>query len=152
MSTYPKVDTAQGILKKISYQGNKLSDKQINTLLKLKYKDGLLLTLKDRNFILEVVGLINTIGFEETVSHLKSNSKETVRFNLIKNSEPFKPSKQRFFLETTKDLRTVKIESYVRCKRCKEYQVDTFTKQMRSGDEGETTIYKCRNCGYGWRD
>ena len=49
MSTFPKVDTVQSILKNITYNGNKLTDKQITTLLKLKYKDDLLLTLKDRN-------------------------------------------------------------------------------------------------------
>lgn len=152
MSAFPKVDTVQSILKNVSYQGNKLTDKQITTLMKLKNKDSLLFTLKDRNFILEAVGLINTIGFDASVAHFKKYSKEPIRFNIIKNSEPFTPAKQRFFLETTKDLRTVKIESYVRCKRCKEYQVDTTTKQVRSGDEGETTFYRCRNCGYNWKD
>ena len=85
MSTFPKVDTVQSILKNITYNGNKLTDKQITTLLKLKYKDDLLLTLKDRNFILEVVGLLNTVGFDKTVTHLKENTKESYRFNIIKN-------------------------------------------------------------------
>ena len=152
MSTFPKVDTVQNNLKNITYNGNKLTDKQITTLLKLKYKDDLLLTLKDRNFILEVVGLLNTIGFDKTVTHLKANTKESYRFNIIKNSEPFTGEKQRFFLETTRDIRTVKMESNIKCKRCKEYQIETVTKQVRSADEGETTFYKCRNCGFGWQD
>lgn len=152
MSTFPKVDTVQSILKNVSYGENKLTDKQINTLLKLKYKDDLLFSLKDRNFILEAIGLINTIGFDEAVIHFKKHAKESLRYNIIKDSEPFLPAKQRFFLETTKDIRTIKIESYVRCKRCKEFQVDTTTKQVRSGDEGETTFYRCRNCGYNWKD
>ena len=152
MSAFPKVDTVQSILKKLSFRGEKLTDKQIATLVKLKFKDELLFSLKDRNFILEAIGLINSIGFDESLIHFKKNLKESSRFNIIKNSEPFKPAKQRFFLETTRDIRTVKVESYIRCKRCKEYQVDTTTKQVRAADEGETTFNRCRNCGYTWKE
>ena len=152
MSTFPKVDTVQSILKSLSYRGDKLTEKQIEILLKLRLKDDLLFTLKDRNFILEAINLINTIGFENAVEHFKRSSKESIRFNIIKNSKPFKPAKQRFFLETTKDLRTVKFEGTVKCKRCKEYQVEVTTKQVRSGDEGETTFYMCHNCGYNWKE
>ena len=152
MSAFPKVDTVQSILKKLSYRGENLTDKQITQLVKLKYKDELLFSLKDRNFILEAIGLINSVGFEEALNHFKKNLKESTRFGIIKNSEPFKPAKQRFFLETTRDIRTVKVESYIRCKKCKEYQVDTTTKQVRAADEGETTFNRCRNCGYTWKE
>ena len=152
MSTFPKVDTVQSILKKVKYRGDNLTDKQIASLIKLKFKDELLFSLKDRNFILEAVGLINTIGFEDSLTHFKKNNKESTRFGIIKTSETFRPAKKRFFLETTIDIRTVKVDSYIQCKRCKEYQVDTTTKQVRSSDEGETTFNRCRNCGYKWTD
>ena len=123
MSTFPKVDTVQSILKKVKYRGDNLTDKQIASLIKLKFKDELLFSLK-----------------------------ESTRFGIIKTSETFRPAKKRFFLETTRDIRTVKVDSYIQCKRCKEYQVDTTTKQVRSSDEGETTFNRCRNCGYKWTD
>ena len=152
MTTFPKVDTVKSILSKINIKGEKLTEKEISRLIKLKLGKDLLFTLKDRNFILDAVGLINQIGFDNTYEHLKKYSKESVRFNIIKNSDPFLPAKQRFFLEITKDLRTVNIESAVKCKKCKEYKVDTVSKQVRSADEGETTFHKCRNCGYQWND
>ena len=152
MTTFPKVDTVKSILSKVNVRGEKLTEKQISNLMKLKLGKDLLFSLKDRNFILDAVGLINKIGFDETYDHLKKYSKENIRFNIIKNSEPFLPAKQRFFSEITKDLRTVANESFIPCKRCKEYKVETVTKQVRSADEGETTFNKCRNCGYQWND
>lgn len=150
MSTFPKVDTVKSILAKADIGGTVLTEKQIASLLKIKFGNDLMFSLKDRSFILDAIGLINQIGFDEAYEHFKKNTKETLRFNIIKNSSPFLPSKQRFFLETTKDLRTINIESYINCKKCKKYQVDIKTKQVRSADEGETTFYKCRNCGYQW--
>ena len=150
MPTFPKVDTVKSILSKADVGGERLNEKQISSLLKIKFGNDLMFSLKDRNFISDAIGLINQVGFDEAYEHFKKNTKETLRFNIIKNSSPFLPSKQRFFLETTKDLRTVNIESYINCTKCKKYQVDIKTKQVRSADEGETTFYKCRNCGHQW--
>ena len=151
-STFPNVDTVKSILQKVDYNGDRLQKNQITKLLGLKLSGEPMLNLKDRNFILDSVGLINQIGFEEAYSYLKSRDKEKNRHLIIKKSAPFKPAARRFFLETTKDLRVEKVKSYMKCKRCGENEVDTETRQVRSGDEGATSFHTCRNCGLKWTE
>ena len=150
MSTFPNVDTVKSILKNSKIGESNLSDKEINMLLKLKFEEDQMLSLKDRNFILEVLGLINKYGFEESYNYLKTKQKEKIRYNIIKKSESFKGARRRFFLEATKTLRTVKIDSYLSCPKCKLFQVNSVTEQKRSADEAATTTNTCTNCGHIW--
>ena len=39
-----------------------------------------------------------------------------------------------------------------KCPKCKEESVYSYSKQIRSGDEGETHFFKCCKCGYVWRE
>lgn len=39
-------------------------------------------------------------------------------------------------------------ESEYKCKKCNSKRIITNTKQLRSCDEGATTIYSCNDCGY----
>ena len=150
MSTFSSVDTVKSILKNVTYQGENFNEKQINLLMKLKTGDEQMFSLKDRNFILEALGLINNFGFEESYQFLKDQQKEKMRYNIIKKSKAFRPARRRFFLETTKELRTVKIDSYVSCPKCKLNEVSSVTEQKRSADEAATTTYTCTNCNHIW--
>ena len=150
MSTFPNVDTVKSILKNCKIGEKNLSEKEINMLLKLKFDGDQMLSLKDRNFIIEIIGMINNYGFNKTYDYLKSKQKEKIRYNIVKKSEAFKQARRRFFLEATKTLRTVKIDSYLSCPKCKLYQVNSITEQKRSGDEGATTTNTCTNCGHIW--
>ena len=148
----PKVETVKDILFKINYKDRTLSKKEVESLLNLKFLDENMFSLKDRNFILDAVGLINSVGFEEAYKYFKSKEKEKSRSSIIFDSSDFEDSKRRFFLETTRDLRKIRVESYIKCKRCKLNTVETVTKQLRSADEGATDIHTCWNCGFSWRE
>lgn len=39
----------------------------------------------------------------------------------------------------------------VKCPRCKEKEVATTVRQMRSADEAPTVFYRCKRCGHKWR-
>ena len=151
-STFPNVDTVNSILQKVDYNGGKLQKSQITKLLALKLSGEPMFSLKDRNFILDSVGLMNQVGFDEAYLYLKSQDKEKNRHLIIKKSTPFQPAARRFFLEATKDLRVDRAKSYIKCKRCGENDVDTETRQVRSGDEGATSFHTCRNCGLKWTE
>ena len=152
MSSLPKVQTVKNILEHIKINGKKLDRKELDKLTKLKFNSETLFNLKERDFILEAIQILSTLGFEEGYKYLKDSQKEASRELIIRNSPVFDLSRKRNFLEITKDLRTVKVESYTQCKRCKQYHVDSFSKQVRSGDEGETTFNKCTDCGYQWTE
>lgn len=40
----------------------------------------------------------------------------------------------------------------IKCKHCNRANVYAITKQVRSGDEGETTFYTCLTCNYTWKE
>jgi DNA-directed RNA polymerase subunit M/transcription elongation factor TFIIS len=42
-------------------------------------------------------------------------------------------------------------DSEHQCIKCKSRKVLTTQEQIRSGDEGATTIYNCQNCSHSWR-
>ena len=152
MSELPNIDTVQKILENINYRNEKLSKKQVSQLLKLKSDEEPLFTLKDRDFLFEAIGIINELGFEEAVKYFKSKQKVSNRSLILKDSSVFDSSKKRFYLETTRDLRTTEIESYTVCPKCKTNDVETITKQVRRGDEGATNFHRCLTCEYQWRE
>lgn len=152
MDTLPKVPTITGILENITFQGRKLEKKEIDKLLKLKFKEDTLFSLKDRDFISESLEILNILGFDEGYKYLKGNQKEQSREVIIKNSPLYDSSRRRNFLDITKDLRTVKVESHFQCPKCKQYHIDTISKQTRSADEGMTDYHRCSDCGYQWRE
>ena len=151
MSTLPKVKTITDVMKSLKFK-EPLDDKKIKSLLNLKIKDDQMFSLKNPNFLVEVTFLINTLGFEKSYNFLKTQEKQKDRESIIRNSECFNSSRKRFFFEITKDLRTVKVESWVQCKRCKSREVETETRQTRSADEGETTFYTCKSCNFQWKN
>ena len=42
-------------------------------------------------------------------------------------------------------------EGFMVCPRCKENKIITDQKQMRAGDEEQTVIHTCVNCGHRWK-
>lgn len=151
-SSLPKVQTVKNILENIIINGKKIEKKELDKLLKLKFNSDSMFNLKERDFILEAIQILNTLGFEQGYTYLKSSENQRSREMIIRNSPVFDNSRKRNFLEITKDLRTVKVESYKQCPRCKQFHVDSFSKQVRSGDEGETTFNKCSDCGHQWKE
>ena len=152
MSSLPKVQTVKNILENITLDGRKLDRKELDKLMKLKFNSDTLFNLKERDFILEALDILRTLGFEDGYQYLKGAVKEQTRDLIIRNSPIFESSRKRNFLEITKDLRAVKVESYKACPKCKQFHVDSFSKQVRSGDEGETTFNKCTDCGHQWKE
>ena len=152
MSSLPKVQTVKNILENITINRKSLEKKEIDKLMKLKFNSEPLFSLKDRDFILEVVEILRFMGFEDGYKYLKTSEKDQSKDQIIRNSPVFENSRRRNFFEITKDLRTTKVESYTQCKKCKQFHVDSFAKQVRSGDEGQTTFHKCTDCGHQWSE
>lgn len=70
---------------------------------------------------------------------------------LNKMNERFEadPNMQQYIQhENTKKF---ELEGTEQCKKCKKMTAISMTKQMRAGDEGETTIIECYSCGNTYR-
>jgi DNA-directed RNA polymerase subunit M/transcription elongation factor TFIIS len=150
MSELPKIKTVQEILEKLKIGDVTLNAKQVEKLLKLKFNREQLFSLKNKSFILEAIGLMNEIGFEESLNFFKSQKSEKEVSSIIKNFPTFNEAKHRMFIETTQYLVTTKVKSYITCLRCKQNDVSTISKQVRRADEGLTDFHTCQSCGYKW--
>ncbi len=40
----------------------------------------------------------------------------------------------------------------IKCPKCGQKKVDSWSQQTRASDEPATVFYKCKHCGYSWRD
>ena len=151
-SKLPNITTVQKILENIETEDGKLNKKQVESLLKLKLGKEQMITLRDRDFILEVSGMINRFGFDTTLIYLKNSNKVQNREMIIKSSPAFQGARRRQFLEITKDLREKKITSYMKCPKCGQNTVSSISQQVRSGDEGMTDFHECWSCGFNWKN
>jgi DNA-directed RNA polymerase subunit M/transcription elongation factor TFIIS len=50
----------------------------------------------------------------------------------------------------SKNKKTEKEQHNYTCKKCHSNSVVMREEQLRSADEGSTTVYKCDSCGYKW--
>ena len=152
MSNLPKVPTVKGIIENLTVDGRKLEKKNIEKVLKLKFGSETMFNLKDREFILEAYEIFSVLGFDEAYDYLRNSQNESSRELIIRNSRLFDGSRKRNFLEITKDLREVKVESHTQCRKCKGFHVNTVSKQVRSLDEGQTDFHSCTDCGHTWSE
>ena len=56
------------------------------------------------------------------------------------------PEWQRAHRAAAEDVTRTVVEE--ECPRCKNPEMETYSVQMRSVDEGETVFYECTRCGY----
>lgn len=149
---YPSIDTVHDILLKVKIKDGKLTEEQVKKLTKLKSKDDSLLTLKNRPFLAEIIGMLCQLGFEDTYQYLKSNQKSSNQ-DIIKESSLMKEAKLHYYLDLTSWFREKanEEESIYECKRCKGKRVKTELRQLRRADEPATEINTCKDCGFSWR-
>lgn len=68
---------------------------------------------------------------------------ENVRALRIRAEDRVRSSEEQLRAETT---------SAVQCKQCTKRSVFFQNIQLRRADEGMSTLYKCRSCGYSWME
>lgn len=66
------------------------------------------------------------------------------------NSSSFEKKREREFLKAI-DRNPNVVESIYECPKCKYTRISVDSKQLRSGDEPPTNIFRCIKCGYGWK-
>ena len=152
-SQFPKIDTVADILAKINLKDEKLEKNQIDKLLKLKHNNEPMLSLKNRAFLYDIIGLIEILGFDEAYNYLKNEQKNTNIDDIIKKAPPFKEARLEYYLNITDQIREKanEEESVIECPRCKKRRVKTMLKQDRRADEGISSYNLCKECGHNWK-
>jgi DNA-directed RNA polymerase subunit M/transcription elongation factor TFIIS len=152
-SQFPKIDTVADILAKVKINNEHLEKPQIDKLTKLKYENEAMLTLKDRAFLYDIIGLIEILGFEESYEFLKKEQKSINKLDIIKKAPPFKEARLQYYLNITEQIREKanEEESIIQCPRCKQRRVKVMLRQDRRADEGITSYNLCLECAHSWK-
>lgn len=146
----PKVQTLKDILKSYVYKQNKkFTSEQINKLLKIKTKNDELLNINNRDFLIEILGLLENMTFEEFYKYLKENSKQYTENQLIFNSQVFNNAKKMNYLDLMSEILEESSGIYI-CGKCGSDNTTTKLIQTRKADEAATEFNTCKNCGHKW--
>ena len=153
-SQFPKIDTVFDLLSKVKIDDKKLEKNQIDKLIKLKHNDNAMLSLKNRPFLYDIIGLVKILGFDKAYEYLKKNQKREHDIDILKQAPPFREAKVEYYVNLTAQIREKAEQklSIYECPRCKARNVQTETKQTRRADEAVTEINTCRECGHTWRN
>ena len=152
-SQFPKIDTVADILASVKINDKLLEKSKIDKLIRLKHQDENMLSIKNRAFLYDVIGLIELLGFTDAYNYLKKNQKNKYDTDILKNAPPFKEARRSYFLTITEKIRQEAEQklSIYECGRCKSKNIQSEVKQTRRADEAITEIHKCRECGFTWR-
>ena len=131
-----------------------LTDDQIRQLLSIKVGSKTLLSSATPGTIYDVISMIRTLGFSQTVTNLKTLiSSGTITENnytrlLVFESKIFEKQQEDFNKDLNKiQQRPEPVIGLVSCPKCKSKNTVTDYLQTRRSDEGYTFIIICNNCG-----
>lgn len=152
MDSIPNINTLDNILKNYTYidkddKEKKLDQSQIKKLLNLKKKDGSdMLDIDLSYFLIDLLGLITELGFEEALKYYKDKKADKER-EIIFDSMPFANAKRINYIDLVSSLIEEKVEGIYKCKKCGSWNTITKTIQTRRADEAATEFTNCKDCG-----
>ena len=152
MDSIPNINTLEDILKNYTYidkndKEKKLDQTQIKKLLNLKKKDGSnMLDLDIPYFLIDLLGLISEMGFEESLTYYKDKRADKER-DIVFDSTPFANAKRINYIDLVSSLIEEKVEGIYKCKKCGSWNTTTKSIQTRSADEPATEYTTCKECG-----
>lgn len=141
---------------KMSVLANELGEELYTKLLKIRLADGsILFDESDPITIFEISTMIRqSLDPEEFIDALKLSAASSKTPKEVIFDTSFFDEARNIHYQRIASLRG---DTFIRemsdetCRKCHKKTVEYFTVQVRSGDEGMTTFFKCWNCGHGWR-
>ena len=148
---FPEILTIRDILNSYKYKKDKkFTDDQITKLMKIRTKNGELLTTDNRDFLIEILGLLETLSFDEFYKYLIENINDYNENQLIFNSPAFTNSRKMNYLDIMSDILDESSGIYM-CPKCGSDNTSTKLIQTRKADEAATEFNTCKNCGFKWQ-
>lgn len=150
MNDFPQISTIKDILESYTYNKNKKFTKdEINKLMKIKNNKDELLTTNNPDLLIEILGLLETMSFDEFYKYLKDYSKTYSENQLIFNSPAFNNARKMNYLDLMSDILDESSGIYI-CGKCGSNNTTTKLIQTRKADEAATEFNTCKNCGHKW--
>ena len=134
----------------------KINKDEANSLAALKFNNGeYKLTLEDRNFVYEMVWLLNQVGFEKTFNFLSTDwekvlGSHNIRKRMLFENPLMEKTRDKFILDMDIFKNSVEVEAGEKCRKCGSEETISVVLQLRSADEASSIKHVCLGCGKKW--
>jgi len=138
-----------------------VTKEQADTLAALRFKESgeQILTLEDRNFLYEIIWLLQSekVGYEGVYNFLTTNwekvlGKHNIRKKMLFENPLMSKEREKFLLDMEIYRNKVDVEEGgIDCPRCKSSSTISREKQTRSADEAMSIYVTCIDCKYRWQ-
>ena len=133
-----------------------VSDSEAKTLSELKFKSGEnILTFQDKNFLYEIVWLLDKVGYEKTYNFLSTDwekvfGTQNIRKKMLFENPLLAPARDQFLLYMEVFKSKLEVSAGEKCKKCGSENTISISAQTRSADEAQTIKIQCLDCKFRW--
>lgn len=126
-------------------------------LASLRLKNGeAMLTMEDKNFIYEIVWLLNKAGYTKTYNFLSAGWENVLGSNNIRKKILFENpllerQREKFLIDLEIYGSKVEVSAGEKCRRCGSVETISVMTQSRGCDEMSTVKVTCLACSYHWQ-
>ena len=148
----PKVKNLRELLIDATYNGQRLSEEQVDELLNITWPGTTnnLLTLKNRPLVYEIFCFLVGENYVLNLENLRNAMKENAdmnKTNLILRTNLFDREKEIYLSDVNRMRESADmIQGQDQCPRCTSWSTQTMSIQNRSSDEATTTVIRCQTC------
>jgi len=127
------------------------------TSLKFQTTGEPVLTLEDRPFVYEVVGLLNQLDYEIVYNFLSANwdkifgTVPDIRKKIILDNPLLQGARDRLAMDMEVFRGKTDVAKGVLCKRCGSEETISVERQIRKSDEPVSIFCYCQACSYKWQ-
>lgn len=123
-----------------------LSASELSTILSIKNKKGVEINISDdRDFIYELIGVINDIGVDKVIKLFTGEMKE-IDANSFFELDIYNKERAKYNDDIRKLREKLELQGGKRCKKCGNKNTLTYEAQRASGDEGARVTNYCCDC------
>ena len=133
-----------------------VTEDQATNLSSLKFKnDEFILTMEDRNFLYEVVWMLNELGYDITYNFLSADWEKVlgsynIRKRMLFENPLLDEARNKFDRDMNIYKTQVTVESGEKCRKCGSINTISITSYQRSSDEAPIIKIICLDCKYRW--
>lgn len=136
---------------------NLVTKKQCEDLASLRFSDGeMKLSMEYRNFVYEVVWMLNELGFDITYNFLSADwekvfGSQNIRKKMLFENPLLEDVRKKFETDMNIYKDKIEVEAGEKCRKCQSTSTISLSKQIARADEQVALQIVCLDCRYKWR-
>ena len=158
MKSIPKLNNINKTLTSLKKEDGSalVTSEQADNLLSVKFTNGEnILTLEDRNFLYEIVWLLNEKGYDITYNFLSTDWEKilgsyNIRKKMLFENPLLERAREKFNTDLNIYKTKVEVSAGEKCRKCGSTETVSISKQTKSCDEQVSIKLVCINCKFRW--